>query len=252
MNNRGGVKDLPISAQSLPAFSWAGLSALFFIRRLCGGLAECFRWSPRGKPVAPRSFADSLRERRDLVSRHPDRQRIHPRLKPGLARGRCPGFSAHWLVRTVPKDDKSRQNIQRGITVGTIMMRTSRATKLRAKSLTDQSALVADLTCIRRIDKGDCQAVSLCSISYALNHQIVAKAVKLASCSFSYPFFFRSPLNTKVFKYEHGIFRSPLAQFSRSLSTKRFCLITLFLRQTFQDATHSSCVFAQFLFRRFF
>jgi len=62
-----------------------GLPAFFFIRRLCGGLAECFRWSPTGKPVAPLSFADSLRERRDLVSRHPDRQRIHPRLKPGLS-----------------------------------------------------------------------------------------------------------------------------------------------------------------------
>ena len=75
--SRKGAKNLPISAQSLPAFSWAGLSAVF--------LAECFRWSPTGKPVAPLSFADSLRERRDLVSRHPDRQRIHPRLKPGLS-----------------------------------------------------------------------------------------------------------------------------------------------------------------------
>ena len=62
-----------------------GFPAFFFIRRLCGGLAECFRWSPTGKPVAPLSFADSLRERRDSVSRHPDRQRIHPRLKPGLS-----------------------------------------------------------------------------------------------------------------------------------------------------------------------
>jgi hypothetical protein len=32
---REGVKDLPILAQSL--------SAVFFIRRLCGGLAGCFR-----------------------------------------------------------------------------------------------------------------------------------------------------------------------------------------------------------------
>jgi len=36
------------------------------------------------RPVAPLSFADSLSERRDLVARHPDRQRIHPRLKPWL------------------------------------------------------------------------------------------------------------------------------------------------------------------------
>jgi len=42
-------------------------------------------WSPTGKPVAPLSFADSLRERRDLVVRHPDRNRIHPRLKPWLS-----------------------------------------------------------------------------------------------------------------------------------------------------------------------
>jgi hypothetical protein len=35
--------------------------------------------------VAPLSFADSLRERRDLVVRHPDRNRIHPRLKPFLS-----------------------------------------------------------------------------------------------------------------------------------------------------------------------
>ena len=65
---------LSVNSLSLPAF--------FFIRRLCGGLAECFRWSPTGKPVAPLSFADSLRERRDLVVRHPDGRRIHPRLKP--------------------------------------------------------------------------------------------------------------------------------------------------------------------------
>jgi len=30
-------------------------------------------WSPTGLPVAPLSFADSLRERQDLVSRHPAR-----------------------------------------------------------------------------------------------------------------------------------------------------------------------------------
>jgi len=50
-------------------------------------------WSPMGKPalllagkpVAPLSFVNSLRERRDLVARHPDRQRIHPRLKPWLS-----------------------------------------------------------------------------------------------------------------------------------------------------------------------
>ncbi|MBW2566697.1 MAG: hypothetical protein JRE24_07415 [Deltaproteobacteria bacterium] len=43
------------------------------------------RWSPTGKPVAPLSFADSLRERRDLVARHPDHNCIHPRLKPWLS-----------------------------------------------------------------------------------------------------------------------------------------------------------------------
>jgi len=35
--------------------------------------------------VLPLSFTDSLRERRDLVARHPERQRIHPRLKPWLS-----------------------------------------------------------------------------------------------------------------------------------------------------------------------
>ena len=35
--------------------------------------------------MAPLSFADSLREWRDLVVRHPDRHRIHPRLKPWLS-----------------------------------------------------------------------------------------------------------------------------------------------------------------------
>ena len=40
-------------------------------------------WSPTGKPVAPLSFADSLRERRDLVVRHPDRKRSG--LKPWLS-----------------------------------------------------------------------------------------------------------------------------------------------------------------------
>ena len=29
-------------------------------------------WSPTGKPVAPLSFANSLRERQDLVVKHPD------------------------------------------------------------------------------------------------------------------------------------------------------------------------------------
>jgi hypothetical protein len=35
-----------------------------------------------GKPLAPLSFADSLRERRDLVARHPDHKRsgLKPRL----------------------------------------------------------------------------------------------------------------------------------------------------------------------------
>jgi len=37
--------------------------------------------------VAPLSFADSLRERRGLVVRHPDYRRIHPRLKPWLSAG---------------------------------------------------------------------------------------------------------------------------------------------------------------------
>jgi len=42
-------------------------------------------WSPTGKPAAPLGFADSLRERRRLVVRHPDCRRIHPRLKPWLS-----------------------------------------------------------------------------------------------------------------------------------------------------------------------
>jgi hypothetical protein len=39
-----------------------------------------------GKPVAPLNFTDSLRERRDLVTRHPDRNPDHKRseLKPWL------------------------------------------------------------------------------------------------------------------------------------------------------------------------
>jgi len=40
---------------------------------------------PTGKPLAPLGFADSLRERRGLVVRHPDYRRIHPRLKPWLS-----------------------------------------------------------------------------------------------------------------------------------------------------------------------
>jgi hypothetical protein len=40
-----------------------------------GKQAERAEWSPTGKPVAPLSFADSLRERRDLVARHPDHNR---------------------------------------------------------------------------------------------------------------------------------------------------------------------------------
>ena len=40
-------------------------------------------WSPTGKPVASLSFADSLRERRDLVVRHPDHKRSG--LKPWLS-----------------------------------------------------------------------------------------------------------------------------------------------------------------------
>jgi len=43
MNNREGVKDLPILAQGLPAFSWAGLSAVFFTRRFYGGMEDRFR-----------------------------------------------------------------------------------------------------------------------------------------------------------------------------------------------------------------
>ena len=40
-----------------------------------------------GKPVVTLSFADSLRERRDLVARHPDRNPDHKRsgLKPWLS-----------------------------------------------------------------------------------------------------------------------------------------------------------------------
>ena len=43
------------------------------------------KWRPTGKPVAPLSFAELLRIRRDLVVRHPDFNRIHPRLKPWLS-----------------------------------------------------------------------------------------------------------------------------------------------------------------------
>ena len=42
-------------------------------------------WSSTGNPVAPLGSADSLRELRDLVSRHPDQKRIHPLLKQWLS-----------------------------------------------------------------------------------------------------------------------------------------------------------------------
>jgi len=64
-------------------------------------------WSPTGKPsrdtagkpAAPLSLADSLRERRDLVARHPDSQRIYPRLKAWL--------SAVGVNKTNPKKPNS-------------------------------------------------------------------------------------------------------------------------------------------------
>jgi hypothetical protein len=44
-------------------------------------------WSPTGKPVAPLSLAELLRNRLDLVVRHPALNRIHPWLKPWLSAG---------------------------------------------------------------------------------------------------------------------------------------------------------------------
>jgi hypothetical protein len=131
-------------------------------------------------------------------------------------------------------------------------MRTRRTTKPRAVTITKQTALITDLACIRRVDETNSQSVPFSSVSYALNHKIVAKAVELSTRSLSYVFFFRRSFNSKVFKNENSIIRSPLTKLRSSLSTKRFCLITLFPRQTFQDATHRARIFAQFLFRRFF
>jgi hypothetical protein len=57
-------------------------------RRLSGGLAgKPVESLQVERPVAPLSFADSLRERRDLVARHPDRNPDHKRsgLKPWLS-----------------------------------------------------------------------------------------------------------------------------------------------------------------------
>jgi len=69
---RKRVKDVPISAQGLPAVS------------LEGRPVESLQVE---RPVAPISFADSLREQRDLVARHPDRNPDHKRseLKPWLS-----------------------------------------------------------------------------------------------------------------------------------------------------------------------
>jgi len=42
-------------------------------------------WSSTGNPVVPIGSADSLRELRDLVVRHPDHKRIYPLLKQWLS-----------------------------------------------------------------------------------------------------------------------------------------------------------------------
>jgi hypothetical protein len=57
------------------------------------------------EPVAPLSSADSLREQRDLVARHPDRIRIHPKPKPWLSRvGAKPFFilGLFWFEKNLP------------------------------------------------------------------------------------------------------------------------------------------------------
>lgn len=131
-------------------------------------------------------------------------------------------------------------------------MRTRRTTKSRAFAITNQTALIANLAGVRGVYKGYCQSVPFSSVSYALYHQIVAKTVKLSTCCLSNVFIFRRSFNSKVFKNENSIIGNPLTKLRSSLFTKRFCLITLFPRQTFQDATHRARIFAQFLFRRFF
>ena len=123
--------------------------------------------------------------------------------------------------------------------------------KSRPYPVAKQSALIADLACIGRVDKGDRQAIPLRSIRYTLNEQVVAKAVQFTTRSFTNMCFLRSPLNLKVFKHKNCIFRNPLAKLCCRFSTKCFRFITLFPRQTFQDTTHRTAVFAQFLFRGF-
>ena len=131
-------------------------------------------------------------------------------------------------------------------------MRTQRATKPGTFTITKQTTLVANLAGVRRIDKSYCQSVPFGSISYALNHQIVTKAIQLPSCALSNMLFPGRSFNFKILKNKHGILWGPLTKLRGCFSTKRFCLITLFPRQTFQDATHRARIFAQFLFRGFF
>ncbi len=124
--------------------------------------------------------------------------------------------------------------------------------KSRSHTVARQSALIANLARISRIDKGYCQAIPLRSIRNALNQQVIAKAVQFTTRSFTHRLLFGPFFNLKVFKHKYSVFRNPLAKLCRRFSTKCFSFITLFPRQTFQDTTHRSAVFAQFLFRRFF
>src|SRR3989344_6742358 len=131
-------------------------------------------------------------------------------------------------------------------------MRTVRTGELRSNTRSKQSALIADLACIGRINKFDSQAVSLCSVSDALYQQIIAKTVEFSSSSLSNRLLLRSSFNPKIFKNENRIFRNPFTKFCSRFSTKCFSKITLFPRQTFQDTANRSAILAQFLFRGFF
>lgn len=106
-------------------------------------------------------------------------------------------------------------------------MRTRRTTKFRAITIAKQPALIADLASVRRIDKGNCQTIPFGSINYALNHQIVAKAIQLPSRALSNMLFLGRSFNFKILKYKNSIFGSPLTKLRGSFSTKCFCLITL-------------------------
>ena len=131
-------------------------------------------------------------------------------------------------------------------------MRTVRTEKCRSESIPQQPAGIACLASIGRIYEFYADPVSLCSIFQTLYQKSVAKTIKLSASSFPNVFFSGDFFDFQVFQNQNGIFRNPLAKLCSGFITKCFGKIVLFPRQTFQDATHGACIFAQFLFRGFF